>query len=68
MGASGIFISLMVTVYHHVKVNVFAKWRRHIGRNCFFYVAVKLRLIIRWKGSLVNVRVSQVKDKSGVML
>jgi hypothetical protein len=39
-GLSGPFISRMVTVYHHAKVDVFAKWRRHIGKNCFFHVAV----------------------------
>jgi hypothetical protein len=64
MGALGPFVSRMVTVYYHKKVNVFAKWRGHIGRNCFFHVAIKLRPIKRWKGSLVNVRVSRVKDES----
>ncbi len=54
----------MVTVYHHTKVNVFAKGRRHFGRNCFFHVIIKLRPFKGWKGSLVNVRVCQVKDES----
>ncbi len=47
----------MVTVYHHTKVNVFAKGRRHVGRNCFIHVAVELCPFKRWKWRLVNVRV-----------
>ncbi len=54
----------MVTVYHHTEVNVFANGRRHVGRNCFFHVAIKLHPIKRLKGSQVNVRVCGVKDES----
>jgi hypothetical protein len=32
----------MVTVYHHTKVNGFAKGRRHVKRNYFFHVAIEL--------------------------
>jgi hypothetical protein len=42
MGALGPFLSHMVTVYHHTKVNVFAKGRGHAGRNCFFHIAIEL--------------------------
>ncbi len=54
----------MVTVYHHMNVNVFAKGRRHVGRNCFFHVAIKLHPFKGWKSSLVNVRVCWVKNES----
>jgi hypothetical protein len=64
MGASGPFLSRMVTVYHHTKVNVFAKRRRHVRSNCFFYVAKELCPFKGWEGSLVNVRVCWVKDES----
>jgi hypothetical protein len=62
MEALGPFLSRMVTVYHHTKVKVFAKGRRHVGRNFFFHVAIELHPFKGWKGSLVNVRVCRVKD------
>jgi hypothetical protein len=62
--ASGPFLSHMVTVYHHTKVNIFAKGRRHVRRNCFFHIAIELCLIKSWKGSLVHVRVCWFKDES----
>jgi hypothetical protein len=45
-----------------MKVNIFAKGRRHVGRNCFFHVAIELDPFKGWKGDLVNVRVCWVKD------
>jgi hypothetical protein len=58
----------MVTVYHHRKVNVFAKGRRHNGRNHFFHVAIELCPFKGWEGSLVSLRVCWVKDESSDML
>jgi hypothetical protein len=44
-------------------INVFAKGRRHVKRNCFFHIALQLRPFKGWEGSLVNVRVNWVKDE-----
>ncbi len=64
MGALGRFVSRMVTINHHVKVNILAKWRRHVWRDCLFHITIELRPVINWEGILVNVRVSRVKDES----
>jgi len=54
----------MVTINHHVKVNIFAKWRRHVRRDGLDHITIELHPVILRKGRMVNVRVSRVKDES----
>jgi hypothetical protein len=62
--SSALFLSPMVTIYHHMDVKVFAKWRWHIWRNRFFHIAIKLYPVKFWKGGQVNVMVGWLKDES----
>jgi hypothetical protein len=54
----------MVTINHHAKVNIFAMQRWHVRRDGLYHITIELRPVILWKGRMVNVRISRVKDES----
>jgi hypothetical protein len=64
MRASGHLVSRMGTINHHAKVNVLSKRRWHVWRDCLFHITIKLRPVINWEGSLVDVRIGRVKNES----
>jgi hypothetical protein len=66
-GNVGSIVSGVVTVHHHLEVGFFSEGPWHIGRDCFRDISIEFGPVKGWKRIQVDIRVCQVKDKSGVM-